>query len=179
MFSKHGVHWGSICPPCSRRPKQILRTVSVCGNAEISERYAPTTSICTTTPKKDLRICSNCVIKLYFSWNLDTKINISTWYVQVVQISISYWQNNCRKLTNESWCFLRGHGRAKRRSLKKFFCTRYKNRLPPLLVSLTFGLFIWDFQHLLRPGPMAKECNKVRGYRFLYKFFGVSRYNDI
>ena len=131
MFSKHGVHWGSICPPCSRRPKQILRTVSVCGNAEISERYVPTTSINTTTPKKDLRIYSNCVIKLYFSWNLDTKINISTWYVQVVQISISYWQNNCRKLTNESWCFLRGHGRAKRRSLKKFFCTRYKNPLPP------------------------------------------------
>ena len=97
MFSKHGDHWGSISPQCSRRPKQILRAVSMYGNAQISERFVPTTSINTTTPKKDLRNCSNCEIRIYFSWNLNTEINISNWYVQVVQISISYWQNNSRK----------------------------------------------------------------------------------
>ena len=28
--------WGSSCPQYSRRPKHILRAVSLCGNAQIS-----------------------------------------------------------------------------------------------------------------------------------------------
>ena len=67
IFSKHGVHWGSICPQCSRRPKQILRAVSTYGNAQISKRYVPTTDINTTTPNKDLGNCSICFMRIYFS----------------------------------------------------------------------------------------------------------------
>ena len=37
-----------------------------------------------------------------------------------------------RKYTNESWCFLRGHGRAEGLSSKKFFCTRHKHPKTPL-----------------------------------------------
>ena len=36
LSNAHGDHWGSICPQCSRRPKHILRAVSLCGNAQIS-----------------------------------------------------------------------------------------------------------------------------------------------
>ena len=39
LSNAHGDHRGSICPQCSRRPKHILRTVSVCGNAQISISY--------------------------------------------------------------------------------------------------------------------------------------------
>ena len=36
LSNAHGVHRGSSCPQCSRRPKHILRAVSLCGNAHIS-----------------------------------------------------------------------------------------------------------------------------------------------
>ena len=36
LLNAHGVHRGSSCPQCSRRPKHILRAVSLCGNAQIS-----------------------------------------------------------------------------------------------------------------------------------------------
>ena len=36
LSNAHGVHRGSSCPQCSRRPKHILRAVSLCGNAQIS-----------------------------------------------------------------------------------------------------------------------------------------------
>ena len=36
LSNAHGVHRGSSWPRCSRRPKHILRAVSLCGNAQIS-----------------------------------------------------------------------------------------------------------------------------------------------
>ena len=36
LSNAHGVHRGSSCPQCRRRPKNILRAVSLCGNAQIS-----------------------------------------------------------------------------------------------------------------------------------------------
>ena len=36
LSNAHGDHRGSICPQCRRRPKHILRAVSLCGNAQIS-----------------------------------------------------------------------------------------------------------------------------------------------
>ena len=36
LSNAHEDHRGSICPQCSRRPKHILRAVSLCGNAQIS-----------------------------------------------------------------------------------------------------------------------------------------------
>ena len=49
MFSKHGVQFAHSVADVL---KQILRAVSMYGNAQISERYVPTTDINTATPKK-------------------------------------------------------------------------------------------------------------------------------
>ena len=92
LSNANGVHWGSSCPQCSRRPKHILRAVSLCGNAQFQSR---------------------------------TK-------------------------TNESWCFLRGHGRAEGLSLKKFFCTRHKHPSPPLSMTPTIPI-----------GRRTRSCHSI------------------
>ena len=66
VHGAYNVTWvknmGSICPRCSRRPKQSIQTVSVFGNAQISKRCVPTTTVNTTPPKMDKRNCCNFVI---------------------------------------------------------------------------------------------------------------------
>ena len=58
--------------------------------------------------------------------------DLNIYYEQFPCVGTPKFQS--RTKTNESWCFLRGHGRAEGLSLKKFFCTRHKHPSPPLVV---------------------------------------------